>query len=180
MTNKVYYKRISAPALEPLTLAEIKLLLRIDATEHDAYLLMLIEAARETTEEYANIALITQTWQASCYNFEETLQLAKYPVQAVTSVKAVDCEGDELALTSDQYCFDQTDSSITLHSCPTGFDHIEVEFTAGFGADSTVVPAAIKQAIIAHIQLMFENRVNCIGLPDSSKAVYQTYRKVRL
>ena len=55
---------ITPPAIEPVTLAEVKTHLRLpaDATE-DAYLTTLIAAAREYCEQETRRAFITQTWE---------------------------------------------------------------------------------------------------------------------
>ncbi len=51
----------SAPAVEPLTVAEAKAHLRVDHTSDDSYIESLIKAARVTCENFQNRAYITQT-----------------------------------------------------------------------------------------------------------------------
>ena len=56
--------QVSSPALEPVTLAEIKQFLRVDAgdTSQDATLLDLITSARSWAEVFTKKAFVLQTW----------------------------------------------------------------------------------------------------------------------
>src|SRR5450631_4735333 len=54
---------ISPPALEPLSLADAKLHLKVDTTADDALIESLIRACRFHIERLYDIALITQTLQ---------------------------------------------------------------------------------------------------------------------
>ena len=55
-------KLVTAPAAEPVTLAEIKEHLRVDSDLEDALISALITAARQWAETYQGRAYITQTW----------------------------------------------------------------------------------------------------------------------
>lgn len=57
------YELITAPAAEPVTLAEVKEHARVDGTVDDTYLTLLITAAREMIERDTGSCLITQTWR---------------------------------------------------------------------------------------------------------------------
>lgn len=54
---------VTAPAIEPITVAEVKNALRIDHTEDDTLIGFLITAARTSAEAYTRRAFITQTWK---------------------------------------------------------------------------------------------------------------------
>jgi len=53
----------SPPAIEPVTLDELKAHCRVDTTADDALLTALIVAARQWAEHYTGRAFISQTWQ---------------------------------------------------------------------------------------------------------------------
>ena len=55
-------ERISQPSVEPVTLADAKLYLRVEITDDDALISSLITAARCLIEERIGVSLITQTW----------------------------------------------------------------------------------------------------------------------
>jgi hypothetical protein len=63
----MWLERTSAPAVEPLTLAEVKTYLRVDYTAEDALIAMLITSAVTALDGYAQgtlgRALITQSWR---------------------------------------------------------------------------------------------------------------------
>ena len=56
-------KLITAPAAEPVLLADAKLHLRVDHIADDDLITSLITAAREAAEHLTGRALITQTWE---------------------------------------------------------------------------------------------------------------------
>ena len=58
-------KQVSAPAIEPVTLAEAKEFLRITGSADDALINSLIIAVTRKTENYLNRFLITQTWNVT-------------------------------------------------------------------------------------------------------------------
>jgi len=58
------HKRITAPAVEPITVQDVREQLRLDEdASEDAYIELLIGAAREQCEEVTGRALITQSWK---------------------------------------------------------------------------------------------------------------------
>ena len=57
------HRRLSGPAIEPITLDALKAHLRITGTAEDAELSLFIAAAREQIEELTGRALITQEWR---------------------------------------------------------------------------------------------------------------------
>lgn len=60
-------KTTVAPAVEPISLTDLKAWLRIDWTDDDAWLAMLIQDARAWVESHTSRALITQTLQGVWY-----------------------------------------------------------------------------------------------------------------
>lgn len=53
----------TGPAVEPITLAELKTHLRLSGTDEDDYLTQLIVDVRQEAEDTTGLAFITQTWQ---------------------------------------------------------------------------------------------------------------------
>lgn len=56
--------RYTAPASEPVTLAEAKVQCRVDTADDDAYITSLIVAARTYVEDILDISIMGQTWEA--------------------------------------------------------------------------------------------------------------------
>lgn len=60
---------VTAPAIEPITVAEVKNVVRVDHTDDDTLIGFLITAARTNAEAFTRRAFITQTWKLFMDNF---------------------------------------------------------------------------------------------------------------
>ncbi len=78
-TNVIRFKVTSQPAIEPVTVQEVKALLRVNWNSDDSYISGLITSAREWVEGKLGRALITQTCQA-------TLSLVGAPVGRISGI----------------------------------------------------------------------------------------------
>jgi len=205
---------VTAPASEPVTANDVKSQLELDVsdTSQDTKIELYITAAREMVEEYTGLALITQTWQLTLDHWpndqepwwDGTRQMAitelwasgraaqviipRYPLQAVGSIKA-----DGTAVTvGDVFIVDtqQKPGRLVIKrgaAWPTVLDNangIEIEYTAGYGSNSTDVPAAIRLAIIQMSAYMFEHRGDCdTGQAlkmSGAESLVNTYKAVQL
>lgn len=185
-------KLITAPAVEPVTLAEAKAQLRKTTADEDALISSLIVAARNFAEAYTGRAFITQTWDYVLDAFPCGLfELPKGPLQSVSSVKYLDSAGVEQTLAAAGYKVDAlTDpgriapaygqSWPTTRSEPNA---VTVRFVAGYG-DASAVPQAIKEALLLLISHLFENREavaegNFSALPLGFEPMLAFYRVIR-
>lgn len=160
-------KLITAPATEPVSLAEVKSQLRIDSITEDTYLGTLIAAAREYCEMFQNRAYITQTWELTldgwpCF----PIKLPMPQLISVTSIKYFDTANVEATWAASNY-FEDTDSepgriglgynivlpTITLRP----INAVKIRYVAGYGAASAV-SLRTKQAILMLIGHLYENR----------------------
>lgn len=171
----------TAPAVEPLTRAEVANYLRVDSdiTEDNDLLDMLIVAARRYAEDYTGKALITQTWtlyQDAFPTARGWMRLPKGPHQSVTSIKYYDENGNLQTWSSSNYAVDtRTDAAvrITLAESKTWPDthvqanSVEVLFVAGYGDAGSDVPHGIRVAMLQMIAHWYENRetVTLAGTP---------------
>ena len=160
---------VTPPAVEPVSLVEAKLHLRVDISDDDNLITALIETAREMVEGIGRRAMITQVWNYILDEFpsSDEIVLPMPPLQSVASIKYKDTAGDESTFSSDDYIVN-TDTepgkvvlaygaswpSTSLY--PTGA--ITVQFTAGFGDASTDVPEKYRQAMLLLIGHWYENR----------------------
>lgn len=160
---------VTAPAVEPVSLAEGKLHLRVDISTDDDLITAMIQAAREVVEGISRRALITQVWKLILDEFpeEDEIVIPLPPLQSVTSITYKDRDGNESTFSSGDYIVN-TDTepgkvvlaygsswpSTTLY--PTGA--ITVQFTAGFGDASTDVPEKYRQAMMLLLGHFYENR----------------------
>lgn len=121
-------KLITAPASEPITLAEAKAQCSVSAdfTSDDALLSAMIAAARGHAEHLTGRALVTQTWELVLDEFPRidvsrlghgreyvsgAIELPRAPLQSVESVKYIDPDGVEQTMDPAAYRVD-TDSLV--------------------------------------------------------------------
>jgi uncharacterized phiE125 gp8 family phage protein len=88
------------PILEPVSLAELKLHLRIDHSDEDELLNAVLLTARERVEDFTARALLTQTHDICLNEWPDGdyIELPYGNLQSVSSVKYKDCDGTETTL----------------------------------------------------------------------------------
>lgn len=165
MALKIY----AAPEVEPVSLTEAKLHLRVDITDDDALITMLIQSARETVEAITRRALISQTWDMTLDDWPESdaIEVPLPPLQSVTSITYVDEDGNSATVSASDYSVDTTSDpgrivldadaswpSVSLRPA----NGVTVRFVAGYGAAGSDVPAAIRSAILLLVGHLYENR----------------------
>lgn len=185
----------SAPAVEPVSLAEAKVHLRIDANDEDALLGSLIAAARIFIERTLGLALITQGWsyfldfwpRSSCVTLPIT------PVQSVSAVTLHDASGGSTELVAADYAVDvlSQPARLVLNGATPpvvarALNAFEIAFTAGYGDAASDVPAPIRHALTLLVAHWFERREPVVlGLgaqevPSTVAGLLLPYRRVRL
>jgi uncharacterized phiE125 gp8 family phage protein len=158
---------IAPPAAEPLSLADAKDHLRIDAdnTAFDAMIPAWIKAARESAEHILQRALVTQDWELVLDAFPcGPIALAYPPVQQVISVKYLDTLGVEQTLAPAAYALDFENEPGWVHpalgtSWPATLatvNALRVQFRCGFGG-AAAVPASIVDWIKLHVGISKRN-----------------------
>jgi len=193
------------PASEPVTVAEIKDVLRVEGSDDDTYIGNLAKAAREYVENYLDRALITQTitfWldrfnsdyvetlDGGTYDLprgyvlngdDRQIDLPKLPLQSVTSVSTFGTDNSETTYSSSNYSVDTVSGRIYLNegeTFPTDLRDAQgakIVYVAGYGDNATDVPEPIRQAIIIYTAKLYETRGMC-DFPCECKALLSTYK----
>jgi uncharacterized phiE125 gp8 family phage protein len=162
--------RYSAPAVEPVTLAEAKTHCRIDTADEDAYVSALITTAREYIEEVLDVSMISQTWEARYDVFplwEIILPRAPMASGTVTVIYR-DEAGQNQTITSAAGAF-QTDHNIVpgriyplyedVWPAVRGDENsVTVRYPAGYGATGASTPAILRHAVLLLCAHWFEMR----------------------
>jgi len=156
------------PDSEPMTLAQAKAHLRVDAADDDAYITAMIVAARQWVEQMANLCLIEQTVVERFDSFPTYgyFDLSKSPVMAVTSIQYTDSNGDLQTWAAGNYEVDTVTKPARVMvkfgiSYPTtrlALAPVTVTYTAGFGDEADDIPIPIIQAMKLFIGELYENR----------------------
>lgn len=164
----------SAPAAEPVSLAEARLFLRLDATDEDALVTSLIAASREAAEQFLRRNLITRVYAVTlAEQAPAVLELPLGPVRSIDAVTLTDREGGETALSSAVYTLNPA-GCIAFDARPTAH-RITITYTAGYGDDPEDVPASIRQGILIHVARMFDARGDG-ALPREAQALLSPYK----
>jgi uncharacterized phiE125 gp8 family phage protein len=156
-------QRTAQPAIEPITLAEAKLHLRVDHSEEDALVSALIAAARTDAENRLQCTLITSGWTLTLDGFGSLQTLPMAPILAVASVAYVDAAGTTQTLPGAAYRLDAPAALLQpVDAWPaTQADRsnaVTITYTAGYGPAAADVPAPIRQWLLLAIGDMYANR----------------------
>jgi uncharacterized phiE125 gp8 family phage protein len=163
----------TAPAIEPLTLDEVKAHCRIDVSDDDDWLTRAIGSAREQAEVITRRALMPQTWTLTLDTFPTAIELAWPPLQSVTSITYREAiAGAPTVLSSSSYIVDAVSEPGWIQPA-YGFDWpqvwpeinaITVEFVVGW-TTAGAVPNSIKQWLLLAIADAYMNRERSVTSP---------------
>ena len=174
--------RTEAPAVEPVTLAEAKAILRLDHNSEDVLIGGLIRAAREEIEASCGLALIEQEWRLSLDRLPRSgrVLLRRHPVREVKSVTVFGRDGEASIVDPTTYRLDAAGRPARLHFLTPpahAANGIEVDFVAGFGEAVTDVPDLIKRAMLALVAHWYEFRAS-YGAKDQPVAFPSGYERL--
>lgn len=156
---------ITAPTVEPVTLAEAKLHCKVDGTDDDTLLTALIVAARQQAEHRLGRALCTQTLEKVLDTFPDDIKLPMPPAKTIVSVKYLDTAGVEQTLASNTYSLDKDSEPGWLTpayglSWPDTYavpNAVRVRYTCGYGAAADV-PPSIKAWMLMAVGTLYGQR----------------------
>lgn len=150
---------LTGPAVEPLDLPTAKLWARIDGDEFDPVLPMMITAARQVAEQELGSKLINQVWRATLTDWPQpTDRFDLFPVSAISASYYDGSFWQSLLPMQASYYMDRF--AVNVETMVGGVypalgsitgERIRLDFTVGYGADGTFVPAAIRQFMAAHL-----------------------------
>jgi len=160
--------QLKPPAEEPLTLAEAKLHLRVDAdiTDDDSLISALIVTARQQAEHRTGRALVSQQWRLGLDCFpDDSLELPKPKLLSVESITYLDGDGVRQTISAADYevITDELVGRIipaygkSWPSCREHPGSVRVDYTCGYGAAADV-PQSIKAWMLLAIATWYENR----------------------
>ena len=184
-------KLITAPAAEPVTEAEVTTRTGVDSVA-SADMVALIKSARTWAEEYCGRAFVTQTWEKRLDAFPDEIELARGPVQSITSIRYTDLDGVLQTLANTEYVLDDYEQNGVVYPAygktwPSTRDEpnaVRVQFVAGYG-NAAAVPDPIKSAIILIVgqslrsQPALEASIYPSSVPNAAKEMLNPYRILR-
>jgi uncharacterized phiE125 gp8 family phage protein len=183
---------LTAPAVEPLSLAEAKAYLRVETPDDDDVIGALIAGARIHVEVQTRRALITQSWRISvdAWPADGRLPIVPAPLQALTVARVYDLDNNAQALDSAAFVLDRGASVLlfapwALPAPGRVAAGIELDVTVGYGDAAADVPEPLRQAIRLLVAHWYENR-GLVGvgataaLPQTVAALLAPYRVLSL
>ena len=191
---------VTPPAADPVTLAEVKVHLRVDHDDEDDLIRVYIKAAVARLDGWAGIlgqALVTQVWRQAFDRFPPggALRLPLRPAQSVDSIVHVGPAGAEQTLDASSYRlatdalgpFVSLDAAANWPSTADRPDAVRVTATYGFG-DAGAVPSPLKTAILLMVGDLYAFRetaavgVSATDIPMSTTvdALIAPYRLIGL
>jgi uncharacterized phiE125 gp8 family phage protein len=163
--------RATPPAVEPVTVAEAKAHLRVDASDDDTYIGTLITAAREWCEEYLDRTLVNTRWTMRLDSFPYEIELPRPPIATSGTTTAVTLTytlGDDstATLSTASYRVDRNSTPGVVRQLRAGtwpanlddYNAVSVTWWGGYGASGSSVPAAVRHAILMLVGHWYENR----------------------
>lgn len=170
-------KLINAPTEQPVSLDEARTQCRVDGTDSDVLLGVLIKAARQLAESKTNRGFAPAEWELSLDAFPSAIVLPVSPVTAIASVKYLDTAGVEQTLPGTAYVADLNSIPARIApaanaSWPATADRtgaVRIRFNAGHAVNDDYIAAA-KLWMLMAISTWFSNpeavvTANIAGLP---------------
>ncbi|MBI1360927.1 MAG: hypothetical protein GC155_11670 [Alphaproteobacteria bacterium] len=183
-----------APAVEPVGLADAKEYLRIGYDSEDELVAGLIAGARSRIETAAGLALITRTlrltldgWSKGTLERRE-VRLPVRPAAELVAIRVFDVN-DVATEVTDQFILDAGRSARLVWTSGVfpwpgrRAAGIEIDFTAGFGADADDVAEDLRLAVkrlVAHAYLARDAGTLSGPLPEDVAGLLSPWRRVRL
>lgn len=166
-------QRVVGPSVEPISLAEARLHLRLDEdfTDDDLLIGTIVQGAREYCEEVLGQALVSQSWKLFMDRFPAwEIRIPRPPLISISHVKYLSPEtGEMTTLDADRYDVDVASRPGRITPVRFGWwpavawhtNAVEVLFIAGEGGESSV-PARVKLAMKLLVGHWYENREHVV------------------
>lgn len=185
----------SGPAAEPVTVAEAKAHLRIDHNAEDVLIGSLILTSRLHIEAALGLALISQGWRLLLDRWPSrgSVRVPLRPMIGVGEVRVRAADGAPTVVPASDYVVDLESAEPRIARAAASWPEpgravhgIEIDFTAGFGAAASDVPAPIRQAVLLLVAHWYEHRdpieigSDATVIPHGISEMLAPWRRVRL
>lgn len=182
---------LDGPTVEPVSLAEAKLWLRLDTTDEDDLVRALIVAARLMVEAEIGQVLIGQNWRlvGDAWPAGELIPVRIGRIRSVSGGRVYSADGVATAIAANRFTVfanSEPPAILALDRPMPGraYAGIEIDIHLGFGEAASDVPETIRLAIRRLVTLWYENRGDThdpqAGIPPQIRALLRPFRRIRL
>jgi len=189
-------RKITAPAVTPVTLAEAKAHLNVDFSDDDSLIALYLASATDTAQEFMGRAIVEQTLELVIDEFPDEGVRLPYPplVEVVSVYYDREDDGFETPLSDAEYVVDNASEPgwvVPVTSWPAtiaGINAVRIRYIAGYAAqgspaDYTIgIPGAIKAAVLLTLGTLYAHRSSVVVgvapalLPWSAEQLLRQYR----
>ena len=170
---------VAPPAVDPVSLAEVKKHLRIEHSEEDTLIPAYISAAVSHLDGWSGVlgrCLVTQDWEERFERFGGVFRLVLGPVAEIVSIIVHSIDGATRTLAPETYVLrvDALGAFVapaggTGWVTSSGDDSIVIRYRCG--TEAAKVPAAIRGAILLMVGDLYRYRETVALGPSSSIAM---------
>jgi len=167
-------KIVTPNSAEVISLADMKLHLRVDNSDEDTLISALINAAETWVEMYTRRTLLSQEWIMWLDGFPPDSVPIYMPTSPIISIDKITYQDEDdatrqiiFATTAQLDDITSTPPRITLltdqnwpNTVPNQANSVKIEYTAGYGTDKSAIPPTIIAAMKLLVGTWFENREN--------------------
>ena len=150
---------------EPITLDQVKAQCRVTGDDENALLEGQISAARDAIQEYIEMQYLPATWELTLDQFDDPIELPRWPLQSIVSVKYIDGLG---VLQTEPATTYEAVTNIYPGKVRLAYnkiwpsyrsqpDAIRIQYVAGY-TSIAAIPARAKQAMLFLISHYYETR----------------------
>lgn len=179
----------TAPAVDPVTLAEIKAHLRVTAADQDAEISAGLAAAIAAIDGQGRLgqAMIAQSWVQYEPPGASRVEAHMTPVLSIQGLTTIAGDGTETATDGSDLTLETDGQRAWISGLPTtGLaqrpDAIQIRYRAGYGETAADVPPTLRQAILLLAAHFYEHREPVVigaqvsSLPWSVNALVDMHR----
>jgi len=162
---------VTPPGAKPVSLEEAKAHCRVDVDDDDTVIGGMIDAAISHLDGWAGVlgrCMINQVWRVNLEDWPRCgIIRLPFPDVSAAAIKYFDADNAEQTVSASLFERLEDELSVFLRlgdafTYPALFDDrsdgVKVEFTAGYGAAASNVPAVLKTAILMIVAHWYENR----------------------
>ena len=170
------YSIVKTHSHEFWNLQEVKSYLRISYDYDDELIQNLIKTSVEFAEDFTGTNLYSKKICVNIKNVESSVEL-KYPnIVAINSVYLI-LNNKKEQITDKYGYFQKKVNKLHLNEQYINRE-IEVEYLSGY--TNNQIPQAIKQGLLIHVALMYENSEHDICRMSNIKDLYLPYRIIKI